>query len=122
MTALSVTLIVLSLFGTVPVVEAQSGTSGTEMIMRGLGEFSQGMTEMNDCKNRFKGDPNGYYNCYQDVTKRSNQRNLQWQMELQEGLEAENKKRKEEEAREICADREDDRDWALCMKRYSGGR
>lgn len=101
-------------------VQAQSGTSGTDLLMRGLGEVSQGMSEMAECKNKFKSDPNGYWNCYQGVNNRSNQRNLQWQMELQEDMEKENQKRQEDSAREMCADREDDRAWALCMKRYGG--
>ncbi|MDH5641671.1 MAG: hypothetical protein OEY28_10280 [Nitrospira sp.] len=117
---LSVALVNVSLFFTVQAVQAQSGTSGTDILLRGMSELSQSMNEMNDCKDRFKNDMNGYYACYQDVNKRNNQRNLQWQMEMQESFEAENQKRKEEEAREICADREDDRAWALCMKRYGG--
>jgi hypothetical protein len=102
--------------------QAQSGTSGTDMLLRGLGEFSQSMQETQQCRDQYKGDWNGYYNCSQAMQKRANQRSLQWQMELQESTEKDNQKRQEDYAREICQDRQDDRDWALCMKRYMKDR
>lgn len=96
--------------------------SGTDTLLRGLGELSQSMQDTQQCKDQYKGDWNGYYNCSQAAQKRANQRSLQWQMELQENAEKDNQKRQDDYAREICQDRQDDRDWALCMKRYMKGR